>query len=135
MMGEVQLFYERPLLGVGVGASRYLGKNAGIRDMNHTEYVRVIIEHGILGIVAFVGLLGQSLLRGLLSGHVIVRTALLSMAAWWFLFYAIYGYRISVPGFLVALAFIRFEDSLGEDLEGVGLPEDGREVSRLGSVA
>lgn len=51
-MGDLELFSDHPVLGVGVGAARYL--RPGIDMIPHVEMTRLMAEHGILGLLFFV---------------------------------------------------------------------------------
>ena len=55
-LGDVELFFQNPLLGVGAGASRYIRpKETG--TIAHVELSRLLAEHGMLGLIYFVLLL------------------------------------------------------------------------------
>jgi O-antigen ligase len=54
--GDLALWAENPLLGVGVGASRYLRSTLnGV--ISHVEFSRLLVEHGLLGLLFFLILL------------------------------------------------------------------------------
>jgi O-antigen ligase len=54
--GDLALWADNPLLGVGVGASRYLRSTLnGIAS--HVEFSRLLAEHGLLGLLFFLILL------------------------------------------------------------------------------
>lgn len=53
---ELQLFYEHPILGVGPGMAKY-DRHIGLKTASHTEYTRLLAEHGVLGVAALVILL------------------------------------------------------------------------------
>ncbi len=56
-LGDVELLEEYGVLGVGAGASRYLRTvNKGV--ISHVEMSRLIAEHGILGIIYNLIILG-----------------------------------------------------------------------------
>jgi hypothetical protein len=51
-MGDIDLWLEEPLFGVGVGASKYLRKTVE-NVVAHVELSRLLAEHGILGLLVF----------------------------------------------------------------------------------
>jgi O-antigen ligase len=51
--GDIDLFLENPLLGVGVGASRFLRKS-GEDEPAHVEFSRLLADHGFLGLLYFI---------------------------------------------------------------------------------
>lgn len=50
--GDLSLFLDHPILGVGVGASRYL-RETMTNIVAHVELSRLMAEHGILGLIYF----------------------------------------------------------------------------------
>jgi O-Antigen ligase len=100
ILDEMRVFREAPLLGVGPGGSRFAGVATA-----HTEFTRLVAEHGSLGIVALVLLLvatAQSIRR--------VKTArgkalAVSLVAWGFLFMLSAAMRLVAPAFTIGLAF------------------------------
>ncbi len=53
--GDLALFAENPLFGVGPGVSKYVRTGVAEADgSTHTEYSRLLAEHGVFGIVALV---------------------------------------------------------------------------------
>jgi hypothetical protein len=53
LLGDLELWSNHPIFGVGLGASRYLRLN--LDDLiAHVEFSRLIAEHGLLGFVYFV---------------------------------------------------------------------------------
>ncbi len=55
-LGDIQLWSEHPIIGVGIGGSRYMrSKVEGV--IAHVELSRLMAEHGILGLIYFILLL------------------------------------------------------------------------------
>ncbi|MGZ4683471.1 MAG: O-antigen ligase family protein [Acidimicrobiales bacterium] len=53
--GDLALFADNPLFGVGPGVSKYV--RTGVKEADgstHTEYSRLLAEHGVFGVVALV---------------------------------------------------------------------------------
>ncbi|WP_377911170.1 O-antigen ligase family protein [Algoriphagus aquatilis] len=58
--GDIDLFLENPILGVGAGASKYLReKMTGV--VAHVELSRLLGEHGLLGVIYFLILVNYGL--------------------------------------------------------------------------
>jgi len=99
-MAELEAFKENPILGVGMGQGRkYSGRVA------HTEFTRLLAEHGMLGLsaIAILFITGLSNLRrarSLENKAVVVATV-----AWSFLFMLNAGMRLVAPSFAFGLAF------------------------------
>lgn len=60
---DIALFYEHPITGVGVGMAKF-DRNFDQLSAPHTEYTRLLAEHGIAGVIAL-------LLLGLMSWRII----------------------------------------------------------------
>ena len=59
-IGDLELWEQNPILGVGVGASKFLRKKGG-QIVAHIELSRLLSEHGILGVVYFLLLISVGL--------------------------------------------------------------------------
>ena len=60
---ELLLFQENPVWGVGPGQRsqyRETGSSAVVDDASHTEYTRMLAEHGVLGLMAIVVMLAMA---------------------------------------------------------------------------
>lgn len=108
---EIQTFLENPL-GVGVG----LGVNArseiiGSRTASHTEYTRILSEHGIAGLFAMLTM-AIAILRNFRQQKDSVALAWVVSLTIWSLFYMTHAAtRTVAPMFLLGLSFIPFEQS------------------------
>lgn len=103
---EMMMFGENPVLGVGPGAGIQYRVDHGLyQGASHTEYSRMLGEHGMLGILsltclAFLGLRG---LRG--PADPLSRAFAMAMLVWVALFLAINGTRVAAPSFMFGLVF------------------------------
>ncbi len=106
---DLKVWRDHPVLGAGAGMSgrarrRYLGK----RIAAHTEYTRLLAEHGLLGAASLLVLLliaGQAYLR---APSLLTKGWVAAMAGWTFASMAHMGMRIAVISFLFGLAAIRW---------------------------
>lgn len=103
---DLQIFMDHPILGVGPGrGSIYRELLHGAREAAHTEFTRLLAEHGMLGLFA--------LLLGILAGwRNLVRATtpqgkalVAAMLVWTLLFMLINGFRIAAPAFAFGLTF------------------------------
>jgi O-antigen ligase len=62
--GDIEVFFEHPMFGVGVGQiAEYRDVGHFSEALAHTEYTRVLGEHGALGVAALVVILGAAGIR------------------------------------------------------------------------
>jgi O-antigen ligase len=110
--GDLELFVDHPLLGVGVGRAReerseYIGHETNA----HTEFSRLLAEHGCLGLFALFTLLfivGENIWRERFS----YRGAVVAGAVVWsLLFMLVSGMRLAAPSFLIGLSCVRWSRS------------------------
>lgn len=107
---DFQVWARHPLFGVGVGMSRGERiKLTGDRHASHTEYVRMLSEHGLLGLISFC-LLFYIMLRAYRSAQTL-ENKVLAVAAITFglLFMLVSATRLVVPAFMLSLACVRLE--------------------------
>jgi O-antigen ligase len=98
------IFLDHPILGVGPGQAKALRGIAGRVGMSHTEYTRLMAEHGILGIFEM-ALLFFTALKRLKAAKGASERAIVSMLyAWSALFMLVSGMRLVAPSFAFGLA-------------------------------
>lgn len=108
---ELQMFYESPIFGVGVGRNKEIREEeTGIEAASHNEISRTLAEHGVLGAI---GLL--ILIFGPLSNFSSNRENifLLSFFVFWALTINHAAMRTSIPAFIYALSLLKV--SFNED--------------------
>jgi hypothetical protein len=100
MRSDLRVWQESPLLGLGPGML------AEHRAMPHTEFTRLVAEHGAFGLAAIVTLLvtGVSLLRKRRTK--LGRSFTGAMLGWSILFMLDKAMRLAAPAFAFGLAFI-----------------------------
>ncbi len=101
---DLQLFVEHPLLGVGPGVAPALREEIGKQGAAHTEFTRLLAEHGLLGILAIVFLLilGVRTVRG--AATLQARAFVVAMLVWFTLFLLVNAMRLAAPAFVFGLA-------------------------------
>jgi O-antigen ligase len=106
---DLQLFVGHPILGVGPGMGKFMRKkefNSG--GAAHTEFTRLLSEHGMLGVIALLALVGTASYRIMARGTSQEKALRATAIAYSFLFMAVTAMRVALPGFVFGLAFINF---------------------------
>jgi hypothetical protein len=108
MKGDLLVFLEHPVLGVGVGMAREARREVGSEtNKSHTEFTRLLSEHGLLGAAALVLMLlmsGRSVAR---QTHGWPKAFSASLVAFALVFMVGSGMRLAIPSFLLAVAGVR----------------------------
>jgi hypothetical protein len=104
---DLHIFLENPVLGVGVGAAysnreRFLERKA----MSHTEFSRLISEHGMFGLVAFLSLIAMIIINFRRQRSVLGRAVIAGATVWCVLFMLNAGMRMAAPSFMWGLTFV-----------------------------
>lgn len=106
MLNELNLFYENPLFGIGPGMGTLLIKNrSGDQAHSHSEYTRLLAEHGIFGVIALLILILAPLLRifKLPPNHRAIPLAIFAFVLFTLVHSAM---RLAIPGFLYGIVLI-----------------------------
>jgi O-antigen ligase len=104
---DLHIFSENPFMGVGVGEAKllreiYFGKPVGA----HTEFSRILSEHGMLGIIALF-FLGIGFIQSLALQKVKLARALAIGALVWSCFFMMNaGMRLAAPSFLCGFSYL-----------------------------
>lgn len=102
---ELKMFYENPILGVGVGKNKELRKSqTGIDLATHNEITRMLAEHGTLGVIGLLILLVTPLYLFAVDRQNILA---LSFFVFWLLTINHAAMRLSAPAFIYALSLLK----------------------------
>jgi hypothetical protein len=102
---DLKTWEDNPVFGVGPGQAKYRHKSFRISIAAHTEYSRLVAEHGIFGLAAL-GLLIIAAARTITgAGSAVERFLKIMVLSWSFLFMLGDAMRLAAPSFLVGLAF------------------------------
>ena len=103
---EIDMFEENPVLGVGPGVGRYIRDERGLfSGASHTEYTRMLGEHGMLGIFS-ICCLAILCVRAIKRANTTTNRAYaVACVSWFVLFLAVYGIRVVAPALVLGLAF------------------------------
>ncbi len=107
MLTELNFFYQNPFLGIGPGMGTLLVTNrAGMPAHSHSEYTRLLAEHGAFGLLALLILLIAPLFQifKLPASH-----RPLPMAIFVFVLFTLShsAMRLAIPGFFYGLCLIQ----------------------------
>tara|TARA_R110002072_G_scaffold29572_2_gene93326 strand:+ start:3713 stop:5071 length:1359 start_codon:yes stop_codon:yes gene_type:complete len=101
---EIDEFLKNPILGVGVGKIKELRqKSEGIEAASHNEISRILSEHGLFGMIAFLILLITPLLFRI---HNKSNIFFYSFYFFWFLTINHSSMRIAAPAFIYGLCLL-----------------------------
>lgn len=104
---DLQILAENPLMGIGLGNARdYREKFLGFSAASHTEFSRLISEHGIWGIFAILTLILMTSLNMLRIDSIFGRALIAGTVLWCCLFMFNAGMRLAAPSFLWGLSFV-----------------------------
>lgn len=122
---DYKVFQENPILGVGVGQSVYYHvPYFGYRKPTHTEYSRLLAEHGSLGVAALLLLASVTLSRITSKRSPFSKSVSVSFTTWALLYMTHAATRMVAPSFAFGLAAANF------DLEEEPDKEDTQPIRR-----
>jgi O-antigen ligase len=105
---DASIFAENPILGVGVGdADEARGKYVNYRPAaSHTEFSRMIAEHGIFGIFSIGALIFMVVFNFRRQETDFGRALVLGFAAWSALFMLNAGMRLAAPSIILGMIYL-----------------------------
>jgi hypothetical protein len=109
MEEELAIWKENPLLGVGPGMSKYYRSDLlGFEVASHTEFTRLLSEHGTLGLLALLVLIGIAANSYLRAPTALEKAWVSSFSGWVFIEMSHSAMRIAAISLLFGLAMIRW---------------------------
>jgi O-antigen ligase len=104
IQSDIQIWKDNPLSGVGPGMSAPLHALTFISAASHTEFTRMVAEHGMLGLISLI-LLVVMVVRGFFDANGSRNRAIVSALLVWVLLYMFANaMRLVMPGFFFGLA-------------------------------
>ncbi|MEW6114418.1 MAG: O-antigen ligase family protein [Thermodesulfobacteriota bacterium] len=104
---DLEIFREHPILGVGPGMGTELrGALLGTKVAAHTEFTRLLAEHGLLGAISLAALLMISWKLHRRASPGAGRALAVGLLVWSWLYFSVNAFRLILPGvgFLLAYA-------------------------------
>ena len=104
-LADLGLFWEHPFFGVGIGQSPFK-RRFSEHVANHTEFTRLLAEHGVFGAVAIFALGLMLLTNFRRRKDPLMRAMEIGLGAWVLMFFLVSGMRLLMPGYLFGLICI-----------------------------
>ena len=105
---DLALWRQNILFGAGIGVSSVERELVtGQRVAAHTEYTRLLAEHGLLGIIALLLLLAAAALNVLRRRPSFAKPVVIAGTTWAMLYLAVSAMRTAAPAFLIGLGLAR----------------------------
>lgn len=101
-LAELDLWRRNPLLGVGPGVSPVV---RAYRVATHTEFTRVLAEHGSFGAASLLALIVGGMLSVWKAPDPRSRSVITSMLVWSFMYMSNAAMRIAAPSFAIGFAY------------------------------
>lgn len=106
MAVDLQIWDEHPVLGVGAGAGKVARGAYGYEHASaHTEYTRMLAEHGMFGFAALLFLFALGALPVIRRQSPRARGVHLALVFWAFAFMVVSAFRLAAPAFLLGLCW------------------------------
>ncbi len=123
---DLRIFKEHPYIGVGPGMAkgyRYLFHRGAPA---HTEFSRMLAEHGTLGLAAIIVLIALAIRNIRLASHGDGRAITVSFIVWSIAFMFINAMRLAAPSFLLGLTSSQIQEDEEEEstTEDIKIQED-----------
>lgn len=125
-MTDLDVFRNNPAVGVGVGRStEYHATIEGISLAAHTEYTRLLAEHGLFGILTIVVLIWMLATRYLANHSGLGRAMTAALAVWALSIMVHSAMRLAVIPLAIALGFVwwRMNAAVEDESETEPQPE------------
>ena len=116
---DLEVFKENPLFGIGIGQS-IIQHARYFRVANaHTEYSRMLAEHGMLGLFSLLILMVALAFRFFHKDPPLTKAFMVACITWGLLFMAHSATRLVAPSLLIGISFANFDLSIpiGEAVE------------------
>jgi O-antigen ligase len=106
---ELELWKEHPILGVGPGMSKYYRTDiVGFEVASHTEFTRLLSEHGLLGLLALLVLVGIAATAYFRAPTALEKAWVAALSAWAFIEMSHSAMRIAAISILFGLATLQW---------------------------
>jgi hypothetical protein len=104
MKADLKIWAENPILGIGVGQAKMARAKFHEKHQAHTEFTRLLAEHGLFGCLAFVALLMIPVSAYARTKSLRGKAVVVSMVGFGFLFMMASGMRLVLPAFTLGIA-------------------------------
>jgi len=113
---DLDAWSDNPVLGVGMGESQLYHQASLNKDVAaHTEFSRLLAEHGTLGLAAFVLILVMGALNLKRAPTTFAKATIAALICWSFLYMSVNAMRMVAPSFIFGLTFAEMKEGLSLD--------------------
>lgn len=109
ILSDLEVFTRYPLFGVGPFQSKPYHAIYFRVSSSHTEFSRMLAEHGSFGLLSLLIFLGLLLSRFLRKTNLKSKAFIVAFLTWGVLFMSHSATRLVAPSFIIALAFINYK--------------------------
>jgi len=105
---DLDAWSDNPVLGVGMGESQLYHQASLDREIAahaHTEFSRLLAEHGTLGLAAFVLILVMGAMNLKRAPTTFTKATIAALICWSFLYMSVNAMRMVAPSFVFGLSF------------------------------
>lgn len=104
---DFDIWEQNLIFGIGAGEAKfYRRENLAFSAASHTEFTRLVSEHGLFGILALAILLIMTIFNFIEKKSNFERALIAGFVVWSSLYMLNAGMRLAAPGFLIGLSFI-----------------------------
>ena len=105
-LGDLQIFLANPIFGIGPGQARDRRTTDVGVTAAHTEFSRLLAEHGLFGLLALLMLVLLSVMHFRRARTPEAQALVAATISWSFLFMAVSAMRLAAPAFMYGLAAV-----------------------------
>ncbi len=110
---DLAVWAQNPVLGVGPGMSPYARASMGDTRAAHTEYTRLVAEHGLLGLGALIAMLAMLVLAFLRARGPWAKAMVVAFSIYALLFMMVTAMRLVAPAVLIGLVHAQWAAAVG----------------------
>jgi O-antigen ligase len=104
---DLNIFAENPIFGVGIGnAYEERAKYLDYKAMSHTEFGRIVAEHGSLGLIGLIMLALMVVVNFNKQNSVFGKALVAGLIGWSTLFMLNTGMRLAAPSFIWGMSYV-----------------------------
>jgi hypothetical protein len=107
MEADLKVFAENPVFGVGVGQAVQARSRYYLMNASHTEFTRLLSEHGLFGIIAIISLMSMALRNLFLAKSSLGKALVACLVTFSFMFMTGNGMRLALAGFCFGLSSVQ----------------------------
>lgn len=104
---DLEILFENPVFGVGVGEAKQRRREIlQYKAASHTEFARLVSEHGLFGVAAITALLLMTIINFSRQESIFGKALIIGLVTWSSLYMFGTGMRLAIPALLWGFSFI-----------------------------